>query len=110
MKLNLSGSYSMSEASLSDVNMPVDNPEFQAATAALAEDNYDYSHMKNYSDMSFDYFNINASMKYKIYESVAFKLGLEYHNISDNKTYVYGDESGSFYVIRTGFQFGNSIW
>lgn len=100
------GSYSKSEASFGEVKMPVNDPAFQEASAGIAEANYEYDHMNTYSDMSFDYMNLGATMKYKISDKLTFKVGLDYHSLTDDKTYVYGDESGSYFVITTGFKYG----
>jgi len=86
--------------------MPVNDPKFQEASSAIAEGNYEYNHMNTYSDMSYGYMNLGASMQYKLMDNLTFKAGLDYHSLTDDKTYVYGDESGSYFVITTGFKYG----
>ena len=110
IKFDLTGSYSSSEAGFDEVEMPVNNPEFQEAQHAIHEGDYDYSEMNTYSDMSYSYMNLGASIKVKVTDNLLFKLGLDYHDLTDDKTYVYGNESGSFFVVKTGFQFGNILW
>lgn len=96
----------MSEAAFNNIQMPLNNPEVVEAHEDISAADYDYSKINNYSDLSYDYLNLNVTMKYKISESLAYKLGLDYHSLTDNKTYVYGDETGAFYVIKTGFMYG----
>jgi hypothetical protein len=63
-------------------------------------------HVDEYSYMSYGYMNLGASMQYKIMDNLIFTAGLDYHSLADDKTYVYGDETGSYFVITTGFKYG----
>ena len=110
VKFDLTGSYSNSEASFDEVEMPVNESKFQEAQHAIHEGDYDYSEMNTYSDMSYSYLNLGASIKVKVTDNLLFKLGLDYHDLTDDKTYVYGNETGSFFIVKTGFQFGNIFW
>jgi hypothetical protein len=86
--------------------MPVNNPEFQEASAAIAEANYEYNHINEYSDMSYGYLNLGVSMQYRIQNNLTFTAGLDYHQLDGYKIYVYGDETGSYFVLTTGFRYG----
>ena len=66
--------------------------------------NYDYSTINTYSDLDYNFMNFRVGAMYKLTKTLAFTTDFDYYNLTDNLGYVYGNESGSFYVIRTGFK------
>lgn len=76
----------------------------------IAHSYYDYSMINGYSDLSYGFGNVVAGFDYKISTSTTFFVDATYYDLNDYQSYVYGDESGSFYVIRTGFRLGNFLF
>jgi hypothetical protein len=109
LKLYANGNYTMSEAAFDQFNMP------ETENRELAEDyihhaNYDYGQMHTYSDLEYGFMNINLDTEFKISENLSWTLGLNYFDLQDKKDWVFGDETGSYYIIKTGFQFGSLGW
>ncbi|RMF59712.1 MAG: hypothetical protein D6748_05795 [Calditrichaeota bacterium] len=100
--LNVQGTFSKSSASFDPVEMP------QTPLRTLAEEkihlaNYDYSTIHSYSDLDYQFLNLRLGLTYAISKIVGWDLVIDYYDLTDNQGYVYGVESGTFYVIRTGF-------
>ena len=110
-KLNFSAqlNYSKSESSFDPIKMQA-NAHKQEALEVLEAANYDYSDMNNYSDLSYGLLNFSAGAQYQFTNNLAFTVDLDYYDLKDNQGYVYGIESGSFYVFRTGFRLGGLSW
>lgn len=79
----------------------------QAILAAIAHSYYDYSMINGYSDLSYEFVNVNLGFDYKLSARTAIFIQVNYYDLSDLQTYVYGNESGSFYTIHAGFRIGN---
>ena len=77
---------------------------------SIAHSYYDYSMINGYSDLSYGFQNVTAGFDYYISKSTTFFVDANYYDLNDYQSYVYGDESGSFYVIRTGFRLGNFLF
>ena len=71
---------------------------------------YDYSMINTYSDLSYGLLNLALGLEYKLSKSLAFTVDVNYYNLNDYKSYIYGDETGSFYIIRTGFRIDNFLF
>ena len=69
--------------------------------------NYDYSPVPEYSNLDYGLMHLAANAEYRLSERIALTLDVNYFNLKDNQGYVYGIESGSFYVIQTGFRLLN---
>jgi len=107
MNFYLTGNYSKSEASYAQIMMPaVTDPEI---LSTIAHSYYDYSMINGYSDLSYGFFNIALGFEYKLSKRTSVFIQGNYYDLSDYQSYVYGDESGSFYTIRAGFRTGNSL-
>ena len=107
MKLFLSGNYSKSDSSWDPIVMPVVTDQLILNT--IAQSYYDYSMINTYSDLSYGLLNLSLGLEYKLSTSMAFLFDVRYYDLKGYESYVYGDETGSFYVIRAGFRFGNSL-
>ncbi|MCA9734935.1 MAG: hypothetical protein H6696_17005 [Deferribacteres bacterium] len=103
LKLWLQGNYSKSEAAFSKVGMDMDLPGVDEALEIIEASDYDYSGIPQYSDLSYGYMNFNARAEYKLSDKLLFNVDFSYYDLTSDETWVYGDESGSFTVFRTGF-------
>ena len=77
---------------------------------AIGHSYYDYSMINGYSDLSYGFLNLAVGFEYKISKSMTFLINANYYDLNDYQSYVYGSETGSFYVIRTGFRTGNLLF
>lgn len=74
---------------------------------AIGHSYYDYSMINAYSDLSYGFLNAGLGFEYKVSKSVIFTFDVNYFDLNDYQSYVYGNESGSYYVIRSGFRMSN---
>jgi hypothetical protein len=101
LDLSLGGTYTQSTASFSAIEMPTPDPE---VTNEIPASDYDYSTIQNYSDLSYAYTTASIGAVYTFSPRVAFTLNFDYYDLTDDEGYVYGIESGSLYIVRTGFR------
>jgi hypothetical protein len=106
MKFFLTGNYSKSDSSWDPIMMPVVTD--QEILNSIAHSYYDYSMINSYSDLSYGFLNVSLGIEYKFSKSTAFIIDVNYYDLNGYESYVYGDESGSFYTIRTGVRFGSN--
>jgi hypothetical protein len=101
LSFSLQGNYLKSEASFVPIMMPQAPAE---ATNEIAASDYDYSSVDQYSDLSYEWLTLSLGAEYKLSPQVSLTADADYYDLTDDQPYVYGVESGSFYVIRTGFR------
>lgn len=101
LDLSLGGSYTQSTASFSAIEMPTPAAE---VTDEIAASDYDYSMIQNYSNLSYGYITASIGAIYAFSRRVAFTMNFDYYDLTDDEGYVYGVESGSLYIVRTGFR------
>ncbi|MBD3234434.1 MAG: hypothetical protein GF315_11980 [candidate division Zixibacteria bacterium] len=99
----VSGNMVMGEAEFDPVNMPEVSDE---AEQELEAANFDYSEVNTYSDLSYNRLDLTLGADYSIDDETTFSAELIYINFADDEVYVYGDQTGSLYVIRAGVTFG----
>jgi hypothetical protein len=63
---------------------------------------YDYSNIHNYSDISYKHPDGILKIQYNISPGISWDGELIYSKFEDDNGYIYGDESGSIYFIRSG--------
>lgn len=61
---------------------------------------YDMSHIHTYSDIDFALWRLTLGMDYRFSALWKGTLDFNYADLSDNASYVYGNETGSYYVLR----------
>ena len=98
----------MSKASYDQIIMPAVTD--QEILNFIAHSYYDYSMINGYSDLSYWFLNLAFGIEYKLSKSLAVTFDVDYYDLSDYKTFVYGDESGSFSIVRAGFRMGNFLF
>jgi hypothetical protein len=97
LSLTLTGTLSNNEASYEMVEMP--EPE-----EALEHLDYTFDEMHTYSDLEYLIYQINAGMSYSFHNGLEWTLDAIYYKIDDETGYVFGDETGSIFIIRSGVQ------
>ncbi|HDL01031.1 MAG TPA: hypothetical protein ENH23_02225 [candidate division Zixibacteria bacterium] len=106
-KLNLFGTvtWNKAESALDKVQMP-DLAAISAQTGGDLVDNmdYDFTNLNSYSDLDYTLLKLNGGLSYKVSPTVTFTLDGEYADLTDDQGYVFGNESGSFYMVRSGFK------
>lgn len=109
-KLLLNGmvTYNMSEGGLQEVVMPdvTDRLVDSEGNPALTHQDFDFEHMPDYSDLDYEILRLHAGAEYRLTDRITFTADGDYADLTDNQAYVYGNETGSYFMIRSGFRFG----
>ena len=101
LTLSFEGLLSQNEAALEMVIMP-DTPEGEF----FDERDYTYEEMHTYSDLDYGLLRVGAGFDYRFTESVKWTTGFTFYDLKDDAGgYVYGDESGSYFVVRAGLRY-----
>lgn len=95
-------SYNISKAEMDPVIMPDITDRLEGF---LSHMDFSYDEMHEYSNLDYKILRLAASMEYAISPGVTFTADADYADLTDDQGYVYGDESGSMFIIRTGFRF-----
>ena len=103
LNITLGGSYIDSKGSMELVTMP-DVP--QEVTDNIAAADYDFSSIGYYSDLAYVLYNVWIGAEYALFRNTALTADIVYYNLTDDTGYVYGNESGSMYMFRTGVRIG----
>ncbi len=78
----------------------------QEVTDNIAAADYDFSSINQYSDLDYTQFTVSAGAEYVLSPRVSLTADATYSDLTDDKGYVYGVETGSLYVVRTGVKIG----
>lgn len=83
---------------------PVIFPDVRAALTAdtLSHQDFTFDEMHTYSDLNYSLVELGFGVAYQVGPRVALTANAEYADLTDDTGYVYGLESGSYYMIRTG--------
>lgn len=98
--------YNKSEATLDEVVMPdvedrlIDSEGNPSLENALLT----YPNMDEYSDLDYGLLNLSLGFEYRILPHVVFSADGAYADLTDDGLYVFGDESGSYFFVRTGLR------
>jgi len=99
----IGGSYSISTAEFDPVIMP--DPPSEVLDEIIAG-NYDYSKVHTYSDLSYKQLAGSMKLDYRFSPRISWRGEIQYSKFDDDNGYVYGNETGSVYFIRTSVQYG----
>ncbi len=99
LNLSLSGNYLNAKGSLETGAMPQVPSE---VTDNIAAADYDYSYIGQYSDLDYTQVQLTLGAEYAVSSRVSLTGEASYIDLTDDQGYVYGIESGSFYILRTG--------
>ena len=91
--------YNKAQASLDEVAMPSVEDQLDGE---LGEQDFTFEEMPTYSDLDFELLNLQLGFEYKLTPTVTWTTDGLYGNFWDYAPYVFGDESGSLFVIRSG--------
>ncbi|MCK4384885.1 MAG: hypothetical protein KAW52_01350, partial [candidate division Zixibacteria bacterium] len=103
VSLTLDGNFIDSKGSLKMGRM-TEVPEEVIDSIKAAD--YDFSSINQYSDLAYTQFNVSIGAEYMFSPRVSFTLDGAYYDLTDDKGYVYGIETGSLYIIRSGLRIG----
>lgn len=99
--------YNMSESGYNAVEF--DEAEIAARTVTpehpsgdLTHQSFDFSHMTTYSDFDYEMMRFALDLDYSVSPRLTLSAGGDYVDLTDNAGYVYGVESGSYFVVRGG--------
>jgi len=90
-----------SRAGMDPIYMP-EAPHEVLESIEAARYNYYMTH--TYSDLGYTYVNAGLGLEYKLNDRLAITANMDYYYLRDGRGYVFGNETGSFSVIRTGFK------
>ncbi len=65
---------------------------------------YSYFMVNTYSDLGYVYINASLGLEYRLTDRLAVTGNVDYYYLRDAAGYVYGNETGSFTIFRTGFK------
>lgn len=89
--------YNRSKGELDQVIMPDLTEQLDGG---LHHMDYDFSQIHNYSDIDFALWRLTLGFDYRFSAMWKGTLDVNYADLTDKQAYVYGDESGSYYVVR----------
>jgi hypothetical protein len=84
---------------LDQVNMP--DVEHQTE-GILDHMDYDFTQMHTYSKVDFSLWRLTLGADYRVSDTWKAMLDVNYATLDDQAQYVYGSETGSYYMIRAG--------
>ncbi len=103
LTLRLQGNIIQTEGSFDPVQMPDVSQEI---LDEIHSGNYDYSEIHEYSDLDYQQLEVGVSASYQFAPDIRFDLGATYYDLTDDEGWVYGNETGSLWIVRAGVQLG----
>jgi hypothetical protein len=100
--------FNKSTAELDEVIMPdITSRLYNEVTdeTDLTHQDFSFDEMHQYSDLSFEILNLLLGFEYNLSDGVVITVDGEYLDLNDNAGYVYGDETGSYFMVRSGIRF-----
>lgn len=103
-KLSLTGSvvYNTSKAEQDAVLMADVSEEVHTW---LPHQDFTFEEMNSYSDLEYKLLQLGFGFEYLIQSGFSYTGQVDYADLSDEQGWVYGDESGSLLMVRTGVLF-----
>ncbi len=68
----------------------------------LPHHDLDFSEVNEYSHLNYGYLQLDFGLEFQAAPRVTLTADGEYADLSDKTGYVYGVESGSYFMVRTG--------
>jgi predicted porin len=78
----------------------------QVVTDSIKAADYDFSSINQYSDLAYTQFGVSAGAEYVLSPRISLTADAAYYDLTDDKGYVYGIETGSLFVVRSGVRIG----
>lgn len=104
-KLRLFGmfDYNMSSGEMDEVMMP--DPA-AILDGDLSHQDFTFTEMNTYSDLDYSWLRANLGLEYKLGPATTLSAEVDYLDLTDDSGgWVYGDETGSLLLLRTGVKF-----
>ncbi len=102
-------SLTMSKAEMDQAVMPDLTSRLVNAVTGLPDlthQDFTFPNMHEYSNLEYNLLGIHLGFEYAFYPGWTFTADGQYYDLSDDAGgWVYGDESGSYYMIRTGVRY-----
>lgn len=95
-------SYVASTAALDVVEMPDVTEQLQGD---LTHQDFTFLEMDSYSDLDYKLLQLSLGLEVKLSPGLTWTADTDYADLTDDAAYVYGNESGSIFMIRSGFRF-----
>lgn len=95
-------SYVASTAALDVVEMPDVTEQLQGD---LTHQDFTFLEMDSYSDLDYKLLQLSLGLEVKLSQGLTWTADTDYADLTDDAAYVYGNESGSIFMIRSGFRF-----
>ncbi len=95
-------SYVASTAALDVVEMPDVTEQLQGD---LTHQDFTFLEMDSYSDLDYKLLKVSLGLEMRLSQSIVWTADTDFADLTDDAAYVYGDESGSLFLIRSGFRF-----
>jgi hypothetical protein len=102
LHLKLNAAYNMSTAEMDPVEMPDITARLEGG---LSHQDFTFDEMHEYSKLDYTMITANLGMEYKLAPDLTWTVDLDYGDLTDDAGYVYGIESGSILLLRTGIGF-----
>lgn len=93
--------FNRAQASFDDIVMPHVEDRLDGD---LEHQDFTFEETPTYSDLDFELINGQLGITYQLNPEVSWTTAGIYGNFWDYAPYVYGDESGSVFAIRSGFK------
>ncbi|MCK4572738.1 MAG: hypothetical protein KAU36_00130 [candidate division Zixibacteria bacterium] len=91
--------FNKAQGALQEVLMP--DPEARLE-GDLEDQDFDFENAPSYSDLDYKLLKFSLGVEYKLTPTVTLTADGDYADLTDNEGYIYGIESGSYFMIRTG--------
>ncbi len=94
-----STSLTFSNAELERVQMPTVSSD---VTSTLPHQNFTFEEMNTYSDLDYQILRFNGGFDYRLSPNIVLTIAGEFADLTADEEWVYGDESGSLFILRSG--------
>lgn len=71
----------------------------------LVDQDFTFEEMPSYSDLDYSMIQFGFGLDYRLSPGVSYYGGIDYAKLTDDKGYVYGVESGDYFLIRSGISY-----
>ncbi|MEW6050598.1 MAG: hypothetical protein AB1644_05995 [Candidatus Zixiibacteriota bacterium] len=108
-RVRFTGSLSISTATgaLDQVLMPDVSSRLlnESGQPDLTHQDFTFPEMHTYSDLDYQLVKLSLGAQLRVAPSVTVTADGDYADLNDDTGYVYGNESGSYFFVRTGIRF-----
>ena len=68
----------------------------------LEDQDFNFENAPTYSDLDYELLKFSVGFQYKLTPMVTLTADGDFADLTDNEGYIYGIESGSYFMIRSG--------